>query len=310
MEKQAKNTHSETSSPEPIITRKAVMVRLSIRAYGGERIDKRVTSEVHNLHHVDETGENGKAGDYKKKLLANAVKRCLRPVNAARQEHYFLTLPVSDTGWRLLPSDMYFEYRKRMEKILADVDEAVRAETEPKQWEENMWIEKRKLNGLFNPYDYPTPEDFRRFYRYSLTFQPIPASNWIAQIEGDELRKLETANRERWEMETQEAMKSVWQRLHGAVSHMAASLKGYGATIDGSTRTKTFRDSVVTNIADLSAILPMLNVTGDPALADMAAKVSQSLATLDPQGLREMPEIREEAVKTADALLSIMDGYV
>jgi len=296
---------NSTASP---LTSRAVLVSLNIRAFGGERQDNTITDEVHAGHGIQERS----AGAYSKKLLAKLVKHVNKAVNAARTDHYFLTLPFNRQGYALLPTEMYFHYVQTMERHRLNLENILKEETQPDKWEAHMKEEKRIHNGTFNPNDYPTPEQFRGKYTFAMTFEPVPDSgHWVVDMETEELARLRNELGQRMQDEFKQAAKDLSERVVKAVKHLYNALTEFGQTMDGTERTKTFRDSAVTNITDILDILPMLNVTGDAKLLEIAKELRSKVANYDPQALREMPELRNEVARNAKDVLDKMQaaGY-
>ena len=83
------------------------------------------------------------------------------------------------------------------------------------------------------------------------------------------------------------ASRELWHRLYEGVSHMAERLAAYKVTDEGVEH--PFRDSVVTNLVNLVDVLPKLNVTADPGLDRLTARVRASLL-VDPKELRKSEE--------------------
>src|ERR1700746_3255853 len=136
-------------APGGSLADRAVIVNLSISQWSAKTTDKKVNREVANAHGSDET-----MGNYRKSLLAReAIQKYTKLAGEIRAEHYKLSLPWRDTGDRILSSAGYFQYAETMRIRQTEL--------------ENVWQEffanypqfveeaRAKLNGLFNPADYP-----------------------------------------------------------------------------------------------------------------------------------------------------------
>jgi len=71
----------------------------------------------------------------------------------------------------------------------------------------------------------------------------------------------------------------------------------------------TFRDSLVTNVADLGKLLPSLNVTGDPRIDAIATEMLK-LSAVSPDSLRDDDKARAATVNAADAILSKVSDFI
>jgi hypothetical protein len=71
-----------------------------------------------------------------------------------------------------------------------------------------------------------------------------------------------------------------------------------------------FRASILSNIQEVVAMLPDLNVTDDPHLTKMSKDITAMLKGLDPEMLRGDPLQRKKVAKNADDILRKMKGYV
>ena len=92
----------ETSLPpsEPSLSTRAMLCSLSISMWSARKHDPEVSEEIATRH-----GAQADAGRYHKVLLPKeALAEILKIVNEARQEHYFMTLPWGDDGYRVLPA--------------------------------------------------------------------------------------------------------------------------------------------------------------------------------------------------------------
>ena len=95
------------------------------------------------------------AGRYNKQLLRGADKLDeLRTLaGQIRQYFYKITLPWSDEGFRLLPSNFYFDLMARMREFEAGFEQGV--ESFLRIYPQYIEQVRPELNGLFREEDYP-----------------------------------------------------------------------------------------------------------------------------------------------------------
>jgi len=216
---------------------------------------------------------------------------------------YKLTTPWDHKGEYLLPVCFYKEtmnlereYSQKHESLVINF---------LNNWESYKVEAKQKLNGLFNPADYPSLEKVTKKFKWSINFQPVPASGnfkiELAEQETNELISKLAANNDQ---AVKNAMASVWQRVFDAVKSLSEKMKETRTDKTGSDVSPIFRNSIIENIKELIDILPGLNITNDPALIQAAADLLRDIANINPDVLRENKELRKETADKADTILN------
>ena len=147
-----------TSLPpsEPSLSTRAMLCSLSIGMWSARKHDPEASEEIATRH-----GAQADAGRYHKVLLPKeALAEILKIVNEARQEHYFMTLPWDDDGYRVLPAAAYMDHTAKMRAL------SNRFSRRSTPWSQKFGqlVEdaKVRLGGLFRPGDYPLPMSFAR----------------------------------------------------------------------------------------------------------------------------------------------------
>jgi hypothetical protein len=289
----------QPQTPAPVLSAgalqtRAMLVSLRISAWSGRKFDRVATQQVEQKNEVQNVGR------FNKQLLAGARelhKDVMSSVMGARQSYYRNTLSWSDEGWRLLPAKNYFEFRDLLRDAQTEfhksVDEFVNAYPELRE------KAREQLKGLYRVEEYPDPSQIRGKFDFSVKFMPLPAEgDFRLDLPQDQIKSIEQAAIADVTSALQEAMKDAWTRLHECVSHIHDRLKDTDAI---------FRDSLVSNARELVDVLGRLNVTNDPALDDMRAKVLD-LTKVEPQTLRDDKVVRNAVALEADALLQQMVG--
>ena len=191
---------------------------------------------------------------------------------AARSEHYRLTLPSADDGFRLLPCGREMEHSQIM-RDFADKHEVLKRSFLADYAGERAQA-PIKLNGLFVAAQWPDESTVDGKFGFSTRYLPVPsAGTW-----------------QTWLAETAEAAREeLRERLGATVRAMASKL----ADKDG-----VFRDSLVSNAAEVSALASDLNLTDDVDIAALA-QATAGLASNDPETLRNNPHARAGAAARA-----------
>ncbi len=288
--------------PEPSLSSRAMLCSLSISMWSARKHDPEASEEIAQRH-----GAQADAGRYHKVLLPKtALSEIQKIVSDARQEHYFMTLPWDDNGYRVLPAAAHMDHTERMRDLSNRFSPAV--ETLAQQFGQLVEEAKVRLGGLFRPEDYPSPEELRSKFSFETKVMPLPdAGDFRVTLGDEEKERIKRQITATVEASLQVASRELWQRLYEAVSHLAERLQAYKVTDDGVEH--PFRDSVVTNLVKLVDVLPKLNVTGDPELERLAAQVRTSLL-VDPKELRESELVRSETAKAASAIAAKMAPFL
>lgn len=278
------------------ISQKAMLVKLTVRQWTANVIDRSITKDV-----AVQFGVNPDVGRYNKMLLhKNALKAVKSAVSALRSYYYENTLPWGDDTSRLLPAANYMNFSQEVRTLRAEVDNAV-----------NDFIQKypgyvqeaqKRLGAMFKADDYPASAELINMYQTTIDVYPVPDSNdFRVMLQNEDVETIKQEIEARNQEATTAAMSDLWKRLHTSVSNMFERL---------SDESGVFRDSLVQNIADLCTLLPRLNVANDPQLEYMRQQIENKLCACTPQELREDKIKRSQVAADSGALLTAMSGYV
>lgn len=281
-------------APEQILGR-AMLVNVCIGMWEGRKHDREVTQKVNDDFHASHD-----AGRYHKHLFGGKVPELSAIITAAaalRGTHYNQTLPWSDSGWRLLPTENYIQYTEAMRKNIARYNAAADA------WEvvysKRITEAKAKLNDMFKAEDYPSASSVRRRYHVSLEFSPLPAgSDFRVALPRLELERVAKDVEERLVKSVKLAMQDAWQRLGDAITDLREKLD------DG----KYLRDSMIDRLKEIAEVLGRLNLTDDQSLESARKQVLLELTTFDAETLRDDEKVRKQAAASADAILKSMQA--
>ena len=277
---------------------KAMLARLRVSSWSGEKLDKRVTADIL----VREAAGN-KVGRFTKQLLpGDALKPCSKAVNLLREVHKQQTLPYDDTHWRVLPTANYEEYITAINKHVSHLSESV--ENLIQSYEFYKEQARAQLNGMFNEADYPTPDEIRE--RFKAEFEPraMPdAGNFMVDLADDTMASLCEDMEQRTKQRLGEAQGELWRRLLEITSHFASVMAD---------SKKVFRDTTVSNVEEIVNLVPRLNLSADPALDALADEIKGALCGFNPSDLREGGTIRDDAAAkgkaAVDKITSMMQG--
>jgi len=279
------------SIQEPSIASRSMLCSLSISMWSARKHDPDASQEIAQRH-----GAQADAGRYHKVLLPKeALAEVQKIVSDARQEHYFMTLPWGDNGYRVLPSAASMDHTEKMRELSNRFTPAV--DNLAHEFGNLVEQARVRLGGLFRSEDYPAADELRQKFSFETKVMPLPdAGDFRVTLCDEEKERIKRQITATVEASLQVASRDLWLRLYEAVSHLTERLQAHKVTNDGVKH--PFRDSVVTNLVKLVDVLPKLNVTGDPELERLAAQVRASLL-VDPQELRKSESVRTEIAKAA-----------
>ena len=276
-----------------MLNNNAVLVRFAVSQWTARKFDKKATSEVEANH-----GTNGEVGRFNKQL---AAKKYLQELSSnialARKFHYTQTLPWLDAdGIRILPTANFTSYQEGMStfhaKHQAALDKFVAS------YPDVIDEARYRLNGLFDPSEFPAIQDIRGKFDWSVSFSPVPdAGDFRVDLQQSILDEMERDMQQRLAANYDSAVLDLFERIYIQTSHVAERLEGYTGTREGS-----FHDSLIDNTIELASLLPRLNVTGNAKLNDMARRIDYELCQYKADVLRENDAARLDVAAHAKSI--------
>ncbi len=272
---------------------RAMLVKLRIHQWGNTKQDSKKTEE---LAEANKTTKDWLRAN-KTLLPKEATKPLQSELGAAYNYHREVTLPWDDLGFRVLPVDLYGVYVKTINAH----QEKVRTLAQELKAKLPDWKAKAKanLNGGYNEADYPA--DLPALYGIDMSVRPIPiGADLRIGIKSEELSKLRENINAEVLAQIKDSVNDLWLRLQERVAQAARGFK------DG----KVLFECWVSNIKELTDILPKLNITGDKELDAMTTQVRQKLAGLDINAIRADESVRDAAARTAAQTLKKIDAVI
>lgn len=280
-----------------ILSQRAMLARLTVRQWSARKLDRKVTDEVNRSH-----GAGADAGRYNKRLLsADSLLDVARIGNEARAAHYHFTLAWQDDGARILPAAAFLPYSARLKTLRGEFESAVAAFV--RGYPDYVADARVRLNGLFDPADYPAVQDVESRFALAVNVLPMPDSDDFRASIGDAQADAIRADiRAQLDAVQASATRQVYERIAESVGRMAERLAAYKPATGSAKAEGIFRDSLVENVRDLVAVLPALNLTGDAGLAALSDRIAATLTQHDAETLRESDSIRSRVATEARAI--------
>lgn len=271
------------------LTEKAILVSVQISQWTARKYDRKITDEVNKNHNSKDAGRFNK-------IAKEHLQAISQIANKARTFHYDNTLPWSDNGERLLPSENYFQYIGRLSELKNEFESTV----SKFMLEYPAMIEEAKinLNGLFNQSDYPSNIGDR--FAIKSSFMPVPEVEDIRiDLAPKELDSIKAQVQRELSERFSAAQKDIYQRVIEQLRHMHERL---------SNKDNAFKNSLFENVLELVDLLPRLNVINDENITAMCAELKGLYC--DPENVRKSNALRKEKAKEVDAMLAKIDSFL
>ncbi len=278
----------------PSLASSAMLTELNISVWTGRKKDRRESKEVANQNYAD-LG----VVSVNKMLLGDCDK--LKAINEIRGKirnhiHYPMTMPWSDSGLRLLPTAVYFDYNQQMSEAVQEFDTLVDEFID--DYDFAVSRAQAKLGNLFVRDDYPTSEQIRNKFGVSVNYTPLPdAGDFRVDIGNEASTQLKAEYDKFYSDQLSKAMGDVWKRMHTALSNMSDKLT------DSNGKKQVFRDTLVSNALSMVDLLTTCNVTGDSQMEAMRQRLESTLRGVTPEGLRDDEFLRAETKSKVDDIL-------
>ena len=288
------------------IASKAMISRLTVNQYKPSIVDKDATTVVHQQYMAGD-----EAGSYRKFLIKKSAYEVIsKIIGEARTYHNKQTLPWGENGERLLPAKNYVEYTQKMgilkESFIQAVDDLV------VDYPNLITEAQTRLGSMYNADEYKSATDIETCFNFQVKIKPVAtAEDFRVDVARDDLDKITADIQKQLKEDQAYAMKDLWSRLYGAVTKMNDRLTT--TRIDSKTNEEkpaTFHASIVENLAELSQLLPKLNISNDPDLDKMCIDIQDQLCSFPAKELRKNVKAKNETAKAAKALMERMNGYM
>lgn len=257
------------------------------------------------------SGADAAAFEARKRLLVGAdekLKRVHTAIDAARTEHYKMTLPWSTVGVndhgkrsgpRLLPNTLFFDYTQKMAKYKNEMDVAL--DDFVTAYPSLIAIAQQKLGTSFDRSQYPAPSQIKQHFGLSFDFLPIPTGDDFGNVTLQQAEKLAMNVNKRTKQMLENAMQDAWKRLQDDMEHAFNSLNNPNAK---------FHYTLIEKMKEHASMLTHLNVTKDPRIEAIRARIEKDLAKRDIKDIRKDDALRKHLAGEARAVLTMMQEYV
>lgn len=274
----------------------AVIVELNFSCWSAKKHDRKASKDV-----TDNNGANSSdAAKVQKNLMAGMgnLKKVTDFIATTRNEFYGMTLPWSDGGQRMLPMAGFFDMKQWLDDKETEFNSLVQQFLI--DYPLIIGAQAFQLGALFDRSEYPTVDDVKHKFKFSVGFLPLPTSgDFRVDAPAEALKEMRGDYEKAMGERVRGINKHLWDLLHDCLTKMSERL---GTDAEG--KKKVFRDTLVDNAVDLCDTLKTLNVTNDSKLEDKRRLLEKALTGVDPNLLRESDGARIEVKKQVDSVLS------
>lgn len=267
----------------------AMLVNLSIKKHDGRKLDREVTEYVNSAKKADKA-----AGRFHKQIIPKAaLEPIVKVTNAARNYHYFATLPWYDNGFRILPSKMFLEYTTKMREFKAEY--GVQVGRFLANYPSYIKQAEILLGDMYKESDYPSVDEISRRFEFDTHFTQLPnGEDFRVDISESELDKIRQDIQSRTSSAIKKASDDVWGRINNYCERI----------YDALTRPKgMLRESLINNLDELSTILPLLNINDDPELSAVNMELRLSICKYDIDQIRNNETVKEEVTNATKEII-------
>lgn len=279
----------------PSIQSSASLLDLTISVYTGRRTDRQTASEITIAKNA-----SSNATSVQKYLFAGDkdLRRIQSLSSAVRSDIAAITLPWNDHGVRLVPTKVFFDVVKILDRYKQEFDTLVQDFLS--NYEIKIKEAAKSLGDMFNPDDYLLPIQVGRRFNFHYEFQPVPSA-------GD--FRIDLPN-EAMQMVTSRYQESVDNKVSAATFDLSRRLIDLAKAMrDRCTATKNgtkprLYEATLDSAKELCQIAKGLNMFNDPEIEALRQELEGALGGLDIHTLRESEDVREDVRSKMESILS------
>ena len=156
-----------------------------------------------------------------------------------------------------------------------------------------------QLGDMFNENEYPSVEQLRRKFKFSLVFEAVPD---VGDFRVDIGNQAASEMREQYKQVLADRIGAVKQdlaeRLLEPLQRMSKGLDYH----EGEKPTG-FRDTLVSNVLSIVELMRTCNLNGDAHITGIQQQLKQTLTGVTPDGLRNDPNLRANTKRNVDSII-------
>lgn len=279
-----------------------LLLELNISCLTVRRYDRQISQEVADNH-----GSDVSAGNYNKHLLAGATNHFVKLATTARTTLYSLSLPWNNNGLRLV-SNRAIEAVDQKLAAIRDEFNGLKPDF-ARRYPDLIESDRRRLNGMFQESDYPSPQTVLDKFNFVWGYWPVPTgdhilSGLVASEVASYTAKANECTKRSTEM-LNKATTDIFLRIKERVSYLLEKLNNCG-TVDNS----RMRNSITDSIREFVDLIPLLNLQDNADVTAFADRMRSELCIYDADILRTSPAARDQTAAAAKDMLDKLESYL
>ena len=276
----------------------AMLVEFNASVWTARKLDRSTTDEVVANKHAAAKD----AARVNKHLLAGRTELDVitQAVGRARIYVYDHTLPWSDSGLRLLPTQNFMAFTERMNEFNDEIEALVKSFVTI--YPTLITAQAMALGDMFRRDDYPTANEIMTKFAFRVNYMPVPvAGDFRVDVGNEAQAELKKKLDELAEERITNAMNDIRDRLSTHLKRMSDRLTT--DYVQGEAKQRRFHDSLVEGALELCDLTKALNVVGDATLEGARKELEGLLVGVTAQELRKNEAVRQDTKKAVDAIL-------
>jgi len=279
-----------------VLQASTVLARVATTALGASRTDRGASEKVAK----DANATTGSARVLVSRIAGSEQyhRNIVAIQQRARVVLHDLTTPFRDDGWRILPNLRFMDFIQRYGAVKKEFDAA-----RQRMIDDADIIMMKAQTSVGNLHvDKLTREEIEHAYTLSFDVQDYPAGQFTG-LPGPVVSSLQRAMDRSAEVAWTAAKRDVLERLLGPVTSFIMRMEAFeerSKTLADGTPTKAgiFRDSAITNIAEIVQLAKALNIDGDAQLTEIIDHLEEFIG-VDPDDVRNNADVRNILTTTA-----------
>lgn len=296
----------ETVQMNDALASNYLLVDVSFKSWGGERINRGVSDEV-----IAAKQASKDAGKFTMKLLASAdaeLKTVQATIVAMRSFVNSRTLPWAlaadrQKGARLIATSQSLQFLADLNHMKKHFDQAV-ADLQ-KVWPARVQSALVNLGAMADPGLYPDVSDLPKMFRVVVELRPVPAVSDLARLTVP--ATLAEALGSRLAAQTQaqidNAMLDLRDRFATEIKRMATQL----GKVSAGEKTRLY-ESMITNVQELCGLAKSMNLTGSERFNDTIERIERDLLRYPIDTLREDTGAAKLVATQATSVLETLES--
>lgn len=222
-------------------------------------------------------------------------------VGAMRTFVYSNTMPWSDSGIRLLPAVKFVEFDKRIQDDSQRFWDLVNEFVDI--YPTLITAQAMALGDMFKRDDFPSADQIKNKFDIGVVYMPVPsAGDWRIDVNNDAQKELAVRLEQIAEQRVEAAKQHVRTLMREHLSRMSDRL--IVDVVDGKDKGRKFHDTLVDNAFELCEMVKALNITNDPEIEQIRARMAQAISGVTADELRSNFAVRSEVKTNVDEILN------